>query len=126
MSKFLLNPLAWSILFAQFSMSAMAQSQTDQQVAELEKITIKAEDVAETSFSSTALTQFGHSLLSVPFTKSHVSEQDIKNNNIQRVSDALSMVNGVVYQDSYGGGFWDNYSFRGFSTDPNMGTKLFT
>lgn len=123
MSKFLLNPLAWSILFAQFSMSAMAQSQTDQQIAELEKITIKAEDVAETSFSSTALTQFDHSLLSVPFTKSHVSAEDIKNNNIQRVSDALSRVNGVVYQDSYGGGFWDNYSFRGFSTDPNMGTS---
>jgi iron complex outermembrane recepter protein len=123
MSKFLLNPLAWSILFAQFSMSVMAQSQTDQQFAELEKITIKAEDVAETSFSSTALTQFDHSLLSVPFTKSHVSAEDIKNNNIQRVSDALSRVNGVVYQDSYGGGFWDNYSFRGFSTDPNMGTS---
>lgn len=123
MSKFLLNPLAWSIWFAQFSMSAMAQSQIDQQIAELEKITIKAEDVAETSISSTALTQFEHSLLSVPFTKSHVSEQDIKNNNIQRVSDALSRVNGVVYQDSYGGGFWDNYSFRGFSTDPNMGTS---
>ncbi|MBI1447638.1 TonB-dependent receptor [Acinetobacter sp. AC1-2] len=123
MSKFLLNPLAWSILFAQFSMSAMAQSQPNGQTTELEKITIKAEDVAETSFSSTALTQFDHSLLSVPFTKSHVSEQDIKNNNIQRVSDALSRVNGVVYQDSYGGGFWDNYSFRGFSTDPNMGTN---
>lgn len=123
MSKFLLNPLAWSILFAQFSMSAMAQSQPHSQTTELEKITIKAEDVAETSFSSTGLTQFEHSLLSVPFTKSHVSEQDIKNNNIQRVSDALSRVNGVVYQDSYGGGFWDNYSFRGFSTDPNMGTS---
>ena len=123
MSKFLLNPLAWSILFAQFSMSVMAQSQPNGQAAELEKITIKAEDVAETSFSSTALTQFDHSLLSVPFTKSHVSAEDIKNNNIQRVSDALSRVNGVVYQDSYGGGFWDNYSFRGFSTDPNMGTS---
>lgn len=123
MSKFLLNPLAWSILFAQFSMSAMAQSQPNSQTTELEKITIKAEDVAETSFSSTGLTQFDHSLLSVPFTKSHVSAEDIKNNNIQRVSDALSRVNGVVYQDSYGGGFWDNYSFRGFSTDPNMGTS---
>ena len=123
MSKFLLNPLAWSILFAQFSMSTMAQSQTDQQVAELEKITIKAEDATETSNSSTALTQFEHGLLSVPFTKSHVSAQDIQNNNIQRVSDALSLVNGVIYQDSYGGGFWDNYSFRGFSTDPNMGTS---
>jgi iron complex outermembrane receptor protein len=123
MSKFLLNPLAWSILFAQFSMSAMAQSQPHGQTTELEKITIKAEDVAETSFSSTGLTQFEHSLLSVPFTKSHVSADDIKNNNIQRVSDALSRVNGVVYQDSYGGGFWDNYSFRGFSTDPNMGTS---
>jgi len=123
MSKFLLNPLAWSILFAQFSMSAMAQSQPNVQTTELEKITIKAADATETSISSTALTQFEHDLLNVPFTKSHVSAQDIQNNNIQRVSDALSRVNGVVYQDSYGGGFWDNYSFRGFSTDPNMGTN---
>ncbi|MFV5377342.1 TonB-dependent receptor [Acinetobacter calcoaceticus] len=123
MSKFLLNPLAWSILFAQFSMSAMAQSQPNVQTTELEKITIKAADATETSISSIALTQFEHDLLNVPFTKSHVSAQDIQNNNIQRVSDALSRVNGVVYQDSYGGGFWDNYSFRGFSTDPNMGTN---
>jgi len=123
MSKFLLHPLAWSILFAQFSMSAMAQSQPESQIAELEKITVKAEESSENSNSSTVLTQFDHSLLDVPFTKSHVSAQDIKNNNIQRVSDALALVNGVVYQDSYGGGFWDNYSFRGFSTDPNMGTN---
>ncbi|QNW96213.1 TonB-dependent siderophore receptor [Acinetobacter seifertii] len=123
MSKFLLHPLAWSILFAQFSMSAMAQSQPESQIAELEKITVKAEESGENSNSSIALTQFDHSLLDVPFTKSHVSAQDIKNNNIQRLSDALALVNGVVYQDSYGGGFWDNYSFRGFSTDPNMGTN---
>jgi iron complex outermembrane receptor protein len=68
------------------------------------------------------MTQFNHDLLDVPFTKSHVSSTDIQNHNVQRISDALSLVNGVVYQDSYGGGFWDNYSFRGFSTDPNMGT----
>ncbi len=65
-------------LFAQFSMSAMAQSQPESQIAELEKITVKAEESSENSNSSTVVTQFDHSLLDVPFTKSHVSAQDIK------------------------------------------------
>ncbi|NEU35300.1 TonB-dependent receptor plug domain-containing protein, partial [bacterium LRH843] len=25
---------------------------------------------------------------------------------------------------NYGGGFWDNFSFRGFSTDPNIGAQI--
>ncbi|MFZ6792794.1 TonB-dependent receptor plug domain-containing protein, partial [Klebsiella pneumoniae] len=31
---------------------------------------------------------------------------------------------GVFHQNSFGGGFWDNYSFRGFSTDPNLGEAM--
>jgi iron complex outermembrane recepter protein len=88
----------------------------------LPTITVTAEKQDERHTSSQAITQFNHDLLEVPFTKSHVSGEDIQNHNVQRISDALAFVNGVVYQDSYGGGFWDNYSFRGFSTDPNMGT----
>lgn len=125
MSKFYVHPLAWSILLAQSSMVSVAlAAETGNQVqtAQLSTLTLTAEKQDERHASSQAITQFNHDLIDVPFTKSHVSEQDIKNHNIQRVSDALALVNGVVYQDSYGGGFWDNYSFRGFSTDPNMGT----
>lgn len=125
MSKFLFHPLTWSILLVQLSthaVSAENESASNQIVAQLPSITITAEKQDERHSSSQAITQFNHDLLEVPFTKSHVSAQDIQNHNVQRISDALSFVNGVVYQDSYGGGFWDNYSFRGFSTDPNMGT----
>lgn len=125
MSKFLFHPLTWSILLVQLSthaVSAENESTSNQIVAQLPSITMTAEKQDERHSSSQAITQFNHDLLEVPFTKSHVSAQDIQNHNVQRISDALSFVNGVVYQDSYGGGFWDNYSFRGFSTDPNMGT----
>ncbi len=64
MSKFLLHPLAWSI-YLLISMSAMAQSQPESQIAELEKITVKAEESSENSNSSTVVTQFDHSLLDV-------------------------------------------------------------
>lgn len=125
MSKFLFHPLAWSIFIIQCSTHAVAaekQLSVDQSTERLPTITVTAEKQDERHTSSQAITQFNHDLLDVPFTKSHVSEKDIQNYNIQRVNDALAFVNGVVYQDSYGGGFWDNYSFRGFSTDPNMGT----
>lgn len=125
MSKFLFHPLTWSILLAQLSTTtaiAATDPNVQSQPLQLSTLILTAEKQDERHTSSQAITQFNHELLDVPFTKSHVSESDIQNYNIQRVSDALALVNGVVYQDSYGGGFWDNYSFRGFSTDPNMGT----
>ncbi|MCG2572636.1 TonB-dependent siderophore receptor [Acinetobacter sp. ME22] len=123
-NHFLLHPLTWGILAASISATAYAADQVSDSttVSDLPTITVSAEKQDERHLSSQAITQFKHNLLEVPFTKSHVSEKDIQNYNIQRVSDALALVNGVMYQDSYGGGFWDNYSFRGFSTDPNMGT----
>ncbi|USE84810.1 TonB-dependent receptor [Acinetobacter tibetensis] len=107
-------------LNAQNSHAAEGEAKTE--TTQLSTITLTAEKQDERHTSSQAITQFNHDLLDVPFTKSHVSNEDIQNHHVQRISDALSLVNGVVYQDSYGGGFWDNYSFRGFSTDPNMGT----
>lgn len=44
--------------------------------------------------------------------------------DVQRIDDALTLVSGVFHQNSFGGGFWDNYSFRGFSTDPNLGVAM--
>lgn len=124
MKYFYFHPLALAILAVQFSSTATlaAESSTEMDATRLATIIVTAEKQDERHSSSQAMTQFNHDLLDVPFTKSHVSSTDIQNHNVQRISDALSLVNGVVYQDSYGGGFWDNYSFRGFSTDPNMGT----
>lgn len=92
------------------------------QVKQLPTLIITAEKQDETLISSQAMTQFQHDLLDIPFIKSHLSNTEIENYHVQTISDALAMVSGVFYQDSYGGGGWDNYSFRGFSTDPNMGT----
>jgi iron complex outermembrane receptor protein len=112
MSKFLFHPLAWSIFIIQCSTHAVAsekQLSVEETTERLPTITVTAEKQDERYTSSQAITQFNHDLLDVPFTKSHVSEKDIQNYNVQRISDALSFGNGVVYQDSYGGGFWDNY-----------------
>lgn len=124
MRNFHFHPLLIAILAVQLSANSTSAAETivNKDVTQLPTITITAEKQDERHSSSQAMTQFNHDLLDVPFTKSHVSATDIQNHNVQRISDALSLVNGVVYQDSYGGGFWDNYSFRGFSTDPNMGT----
>lgn len=124
MKYFHFHPLALAILAVQFASTATlaAESSTEMDATRLATIIVTAEKQDERHSSSQAMTQFNHDLLDVPFTKSHVSSTDIQNHNVQRISDALSLANGVVYQDSYGGGFWDNYSFRGFSTDPNMGT----
>ncbi|MCH7331589.1 TonB-dependent receptor [Acinetobacter modestus] len=124
MKIFHFHPLLIAILAVQLSANSTSAAETlvNKDVTQLPIITITAEKQDERHSSSQAITQFNHDLLDVPFTKSHVSATDIQNHNVQRISDALSLVNGVVYQDSYGGGFWDNYSFRGFSTDPNMGT----
>ncbi|MEN4982229.1 TonB-dependent receptor [Acinetobacter modestus] len=124
MKIFHFHPLLIAILAVQLSANSTSAAETlvNKDVTQLPTITITAEKQDERHSSSQAMTQFNHDLLDVPFTKSHVSSTDIQNHNVQRISDALSLVNGVVYQDSYGGGFWDNYSFRGFSTDPNMGT----
>lgn len=125
MSKFLLHPLTWSIVMTQFAITTHAETTSisiSNELKQLPTLIITAEKQDETLISSQAMTQFQHDLLEVPFTQSHLSETDIQKHNVQKISDALTMVSGVFYQDSYGGGGWDNYSFRGFSTDPNMGT----
>ncbi|MEB3766637.1 TonB-dependent siderophore receptor [Acinetobacter sp. MD2] len=119
------HPTWASLLLLQIiSSTALAVENTDlsKNTIALPLIHIKTEQSSSNADVSQALTQFQHALLDVPFAQSHISTAEIQQHNIQRVSDALALVNGVVYQDSYGGGFWDNYSFRGFSTDPNMGT----
>ncbi|KAA8735581.1 TonB-dependent receptor [Acinetobacter qingfengensis] len=126
MSKFLLHPLTWSLALIQISITVYAeQNNTDavQEIEQLPTLVVKAEKQNEKFNSSQAITQFQHNLLDVPFNKSHLSVTELENYHIKNISDALSMVSGVFYQDSYGGGGWDNYSFRGFSTDPNMGTS---
>lgn len=71
--------------------------------------------------NSVAATKFAHEVLDVPFNRVYVPEQRLQQQDVQRVGDALNLVSGLFHQNSYGGGFWDNYSFRGFSTDPNLG-----
>lgn len=71
----------------------------------LPTIQLTANTNQENTLESKSLTGFKHNLLEVPLNKSHISNDVIQQQNIQRVSDALSQVSGVFYQDSYGGGF---------------------
>ncbi len=61
----------------------------------------------------------------MPFSRSVLSKALIQQQNqCQRIYDALTQVSGVYNQTNYGGGFWDNFSFRGFRTSPNIGAQI--
>jgi iron complex outermembrane receptor protein len=90
----------------------------------LKTIQLQAETLTESSKQTTALTKFSHDILDIPFSRSLLSKDFIQQQDVQRIDDALAQVSGVYHQTNYGGGFWDNYSFRGFNTDPNIGAQI--
>jgi iron complex outermembrane receptor protein len=92
--------------------------------ATLETIRIQANSTLESDTQSTASTKFSHDVLDVPFNRAFISKQQLEQQDVQRIDDALTLVSGVFHQSTLGGGFWDNYSIRGFSTDPNWGAAM--
>lgn len=93
------------------------------EVNRLDTITVTATGTTESESSSKSITKFQHELLDVPFNKTHLAEDILKQQDIQRIDQALNLVSGVSNNNSYGGGFWDNYSFRGFEGNPNTGVE---
>lgn len=93
---------------------------SQEQLPELSAIQVEVSQEQDVAHQASS-TKFEHHVLDVPFNRSFVSEDMMQQNNIQRVDDALYQVSGVFHQSNYGGGYWDNYSFRGFNTDPDMG-----
>lgn len=87
----------------------------------LSTITVQAQNNLENEKNTSAATKFEHDVLDVPFSRSLLSKEVLKQQDVQRIEDAIDLVSGVFHQNNYGGGFWDNYSFRGFSTDTNLG-----
>lgn len=94
-----------------------------EEVNRLETITVSATKSAETATASQSITKFQHELLDIPFNKTSLAESVLKQQDIQRIDQALNLVSGVSNNNSYGGGFWDNYSFRGFEGNPNTGVE---
>lgn len=90
----------------------------------LETIRVQAESTREDVSQNSSATKFTHDVLDVPFNRAYLSKQIMEQQDVQRIDDALTLVSGVFHQNSFGGGFWDNYSFRGFSTDPNLGAAM--
>lgn len=111
------SPLSLCI-FSIISSQVFAEVSTNQQ---LEVIEVQAQEADESLNYSTSATKFSHDVLDIPFSRSLVNHQSIQQNDIQKVDDAIDFASGVFRQTNYGGGFWDNYSFRGFNTDPDMG-----
>lgn len=90
----------------------------------LSVITLQAEDQQENATTTSAVTKFAHDVMDVPFSRSFLSEEILRQQDIQRIDEAIQLVNGVYAQNNYGGGFWDNYSIRGFTTDPNVSATI--
>lgn len=121
--SFMMNKL--SILSSSLYLSLLSSftwAETSTEV--LQTIQLQAETVGENLQQSTAMTKFSHDILDVPFSRSVLSKALIQQQDVQRIDDALTQVSGVYSQTNYGGGFWDNFSFRGFSTDPNIGAQI--
>lgn len=89
----------------------------------LDPIIVTTTSAVESASLSQSITKFQHELLDIPFNKTHLAEQILKQHDIQRIDQALNLVSGVSNNNSYGGGFWDNYSFRGFEGNPNTGVE---
>ncbi|MBP8005806.1 MAG: TonB-dependent siderophore receptor [Acinetobacter sp.] len=90
----------------------------------LETIRIQADTSQQDIQQNSSGTKFSHDVLDIPFNRSFISQQVIEQQDVQRIDDALTLVSGVFHQSTLGGGFWDNYSIRGFSTDPNWGAAM--
>lgn len=114
------SPIFIAIL-AVISPTVFAQVADTTPNQQLETIEVVAQQETESLSQNTSATKFSHDVLDVPFSRSLVDSQSLKQNDIQKVDDAIDFASGVFRQSNYGGGFWDNYSFRGFNTDPDMG-----
>lgn len=90
----------------------------------LSTITLEATDQHENETKTSATTKFSHDVLEVPFSRSFLSKEILMQQDIQRIDEAIQLVSGVYAQNNYGGGFWDNYSIRGFTTDPNVSATV--
>lgn len=75
------------------------------EVNRLDTITVTATGTTESESSSKSITKFQHELLDVPFNKTHLAEDILKQQDIQRIDQALNLVSGVSNNNSYGGGF---------------------
>nr|WP_213030480.1 TonB-dependent siderophore receptor [Acinetobacter marinus] len=105
-------------------LSYAADSDTTDEVYQLNTIVVQASDEETSETATASATKFSHDLMDVPFSRSYLSEKLIESQDIQRIDDALSQVSGVFHQSNFGGGFWENYSFRGFQGNPNTGSTF--
>ncbi|MBJ9371982.1 MULTISPECIES: TonB-dependent siderophore receptor [Acinetobacter] len=105
-------------------LSNLVWAQTSDPTSSLPTIVIQAQNTDQNVLTTSASTKFTHDVLDTPSSRSFLSQEALKQQDVQRIDDALNQVSGVFSQTNYGGGFWDNFSFRGFSTDPNIGPQI--
>ena len=102
-------------------LSTLTQAEISDSSQKLATITLQAQQSSDDLQTSSTATKFSHDVVDIPFSRSYLSQEVLKQQDTQRIEDAVQLVSGVFAQNNYGGGFWDNYSFRGFASDPNLG-----
>ncbi|MCU4413572.1 TonB-dependent siderophore receptor [Acinetobacter sp. WU_MDCI_Axc73] len=118
-SLYLLSSLVGFSCFSQFSWSDNTTGHV------LSTISLQAQEERSSNETQTvASTKFLHDVLDVPFSRSYLSQEILKQQDVQRIDEAIGLVSGVFAQNSYGGGLWDNYSIRGFTVDPNVSATI--
>lgn len=117
MKHFRLSLISFTVLCA--SPFSFAE---DASVEVLETLSFKS-STSKDSYAakpSDAGTKFTIDPMRSPKNVQVVTSKVLKDTNAQRVSDTLAMVSGVSALNPMGG-FWDNYSVRGFNTDQTIG-----
>lgn len=78
----------------------------------LPTLVIEAQHSTDSLVNSSASTKFKHDAIDVPFSRSFISKETLKQQDVQRIDDALSQVSGVYSQTNYGGGFGITFLFE--------------
>ena len=84
-------------------LSHFTWAQTADLPEKLPTIVIEAEQTTNNLTKNLVTTKFTHDVIDVPFSRSFVSEEMLKQQDIQRIDDVLNQVSGVFSQTNYGG-----------------------
>jgi len=66
----------------------------------LSTITLQADQNQENEKTTSAASKFAHDVLDIPFSRSYLSQDILKQQDSQRIEDAIHLVSGVFAQNN--------------------------
>lgn len=126
MEKKILSIVAGSFIF--FSNILFSADIENDSSVTLSSVTVTSEDLEENKNSyykvgPTSATRTDTPLIETPQSVQVLTNQVLKDLNINKLDSSLDYVSGISRQNNFGG-MWDNFSIRGFTGHENSGISL--